>query len=74
MRQYTSYCSVCTIDRDDRREMLRAVDDTGQEVVKCLHCGFVTPIRQVKENSPFGYLDMGGGYYDRDGARVKTNS
>ena len=74
MRQYTSYCGMCTIDRDDRRELLRTVDNKEQEVIKCLHCGFVTPIKPIKKNSPFGFLDVENGYYDRKGIRVKPSN
>jgi hypothetical protein len=66
MVQYTGYCSYCTVEPTDERELEKTERD-GVPVIKCLHCGIVTPQRPIKEDSALFYLSESEAYYEGEG-------
>ena len=66
-KQYTSYCSYCTVEWTDERELiLTEIETEGNNifVIKCLNCGVVTPLRTIQENSAYFFQSEKEAYYE----------
>ena len=64
-RQYTGYCSHCTVNSTDIRELIQTTRN-GNPVVKCLHCNTITPLKKIEKNSSYYYLDLESAYHETE--------